>query len=288
VAPSWPNRLELVAAGDGRSHERIARELAQALSGAVPVTVVPPAAGDSSLASLGTPGRLGIVRHDALRAARASGGPSLQVLAPLFKEEALFIVRADSKLKAIHELRGQRIALGSEGGPLLRDTLQRIVGARLVRPAVGRDRLLAELVAFRTIDAIVVVDPQPSAWWNGLPPATARRLRLLTLEAAANASDRRLLQAFGSSVSHGGTGAGRKNRTTTPAVMSYLVASVDGGPDADGAVQLTRQLCDALPQLRRDGHPVWKRLQPGTGPDPGWPLMKAAQTTLERCVARQR
>ncbi|HLL20378.1 MAG TPA: hypothetical protein VK439_16485, partial [Rubrivivax sp.] len=251
--PSWPNRLELVAAGDGGSHERITRELAQALSGVVPVTVVAPARGDTTLSSLGTAGRLAIVRHDALRAARASGGPSVRVLAPLFKEEVLFIVRADSKLKAIHELGGKRIALGSDGGPLVRDALQRIVDARLVRPAVGRDRLLAELVAFRTIDAIVVVDPQPSAWWNGLPAATARRLRLLTLE-AANASDRRLLQAFGTSVNPSNAGATGKQRTTTPAVTSYLVASADGGPDADGALQLTRQLCDALPQLRRNGH----------------------------------
>lgn len=285
--PSWPNRLELVAASDGGSHERIARELAQALSGAAPVTVVPPAQGDITLKSLGMPGRLAIVRHDELRAARASGSPSLQVLTPLFKEQVLFIVRADSKLSAIRELRGKRVALGSGGGPLLRDTLQRIVGAQLVSPAVDRDPLLAELVAFRTIDAIVVVGPQPSTWWDALPPPTARRLRLLTLEATRE-SDRRLLQAFGTSVSRSRAGASRAQRITTPAVMSYLVASTEGGPDAEGALQLTRQLCAALPQLRRDGHPVWKSLQPGAALDPGWPLMKAAQKTLVSCVARQR
>jgi hypothetical protein len=56
----------------------------------------------------------------------------------------------------------------------------------------------------------------------------------------------------------------------------------------NSALQLTRQLCDALPQLRRNGHAVWKRLQPNATQDPGWPLMKEAQTALAGCVARQR
>ena len=287
-APAGGGRYEVLAAGP---RARVARELAAALSTATTaMRVVPVADATDPITWLRAPDRLAIARLDALRTAGGSAAPPLRVLTPLFSESVLFIVRADSPLKYFHQLRGKRLSIGPAAGPgshTVRETYRRLFGAEMSKPAqFDTNQALGELVAFRSIDAVAIVEPRPSAWRASLDPKIAKRLRLLTLD-PRHPADRKLLQTLGTQVAR--IGAGSKKgapTTTTPTVMSYLVVSGKGDEDVDRLTAMAHALCRELPRLRKQGDPIWRELQPSAQLDTGWPVVRPFQSALSSCARR--
>jgi uncharacterized protein len=273
-----------------QSRARMARELADALStGGSAVHVVSLPEATEPINGLQAPGRLAIARFDALRAARAGVAPPLRVLTPLYPEAVLFVVRADSPLKYIHELRDRRLSIGpvqSDGAHTVRAIYRHLFGTDMKESErLDNDTALAELVAFRSIDAMAIIEPSPAAWWASLDPGTARRLRLLTLD-PRHPADRRLLQAAGTSVARVGTGTPKGTPATTPTVMSFLVASGEGDADVERLTAMANALCHELPQLRERGHPKWRELQPASKLDTGWPMVQSFRSVVSRCGHR--
>jgi NMT1-like family len=284
------DRYEVLAVSAGGSRARIARELAGALSTGPTVTrAVSLPDGVDPITWLQTPGRLAIVRFDDLRAARGSAASPLRVLAPLFPEEVLFIVRADSPLRYIHELRGRRLGIGPAQGDdsrTVREIYRRLFGTEVFEPAqLDNDQALAELVAFGSIEAMAIVGPLPSAWWASLDQRTAQRLRPLSLD-PRRPVDQQLLEGLGSSVARTGAGATNAGRTTTLAMMSFLVASGEGDADVDRLTAMADAWCRELPWLRAHGHAKWRELQPAVQWDTGWPTVRPVQSTIRRCARR--
>lgn len=289
-APPLPGRYELVGSTAGSTHSRLALELAGALSNkAQAVQVVPAPNAPDAMTGLPTQGRLAVVRFDTLRAARGTAAEPLRVLTPLFPQEVLFIVRADSPLKYIHELRGQRLGIGPAPGDdalTVRAIYRSMFDAEMIEPTqVDNDQAVAELVAFRSIDAMAVVEPQPSVWWASLGSRTKRQLRLLTLD-ARHPADQRLLQTPGTSRAPAGTGSANDKQITTPAVMSFLVTSGSGDADAERMKTMAAALCRELPRLRKSAHPKWRELQTKAELDSGWPVDQQFRSALDRCMRR--
>jgi uncharacterized protein len=201
----------------------------------------------------------------------------------------MFVVRADSPLKYLHQLRDKRLAVGppqGDGAQSVAEIYRRLFGAALVEPArLDDDQALAELVGFRSVDAMAIVVPQPAAWWASLDPGTARRLRVLAMD-PKHPLDRKLLQSLGDSVLRVGVGSPKGAPTTTPAVMSYLVASGSGDEDAERLQAMAQALCKELPRLRKTGDPLWRALKPGATYDTGWPVIKPVQAALAGCKLR--
>ena len=143
-APADVGRYDMLVAAAGGSHARIARELAGALSTeANAMRLVPLPGGADPITGLQSPGRLAIARLDALRAARGSAAPPLRVLTPLFPEAVLFVVRADSPLKYIHDLSGRRLSIGpvqSDGSHTVRAVYRRLFGAEMTGARAARQR----------------------------------------------------------------------------------------------------------------------------------------------------
>lgn len=276
----------------GGSDARIASELARAIGGgAASARAVTAATEVDAVESLRAPRSLAIARYDALRAARRSASaPPLRVLAPLYAEEVVFIVRADSRLKFIHDLRGRRVNIGSarEGSSqTVREIYRQMFGTAMVEPSqLGKDEALAELIGFRSIDAMVLVEPQPSAWLASLHPNTARGLRLLRLD-RKQPEDRRVLQEFQTSVLRGGPGLKKGESIPTLATMSYLVVSGKDDADAKQLTDMVSALCRDLPRLRADGHPKWRELQPWANQDTGWPVVAAGKSALKNCASNR-
>ena len=212
----------------------------------------------------------------------------MRVLAPLYAEEVVFIVRADSRLKFVHDLRGQRVNIGSgrEGSSqTVQEIYRQMFGTAMTAPSqLDKDAALAELVAFRSIDAMVLIDAQPSAWLASLNPRTARGLRLLRLD-RKHPEDRRVLQEFQTSVLRSGPGVKKGEGIPTLATMSYLVVSGKDDADAKQLMDMVRALCRELPRLRAGGHPKWRELRPSVNQDTGWPVVASAQSALKNCVS---
>jgi len=291
VLPDTTERgIFTVRTNAGGSDARIAGELARAIGGGTAsVRTVPAAAGFDAIESLRAPRSLAIARYDALRAARRSASaPPLRVLAPMYAEEVVFIVRADSRLKFIHDLRGRRINVGSarEGsGRTVREIYRQMFGTAMTEPSqLDKDEALAELVAFRSIDAMVLVGAQPSAWLASLNPRTARGLRVLRLD-RTQPEDRKVLQEFQTSVLRAGPGVKKGEGIPTLATMTYLVASGKDEADAKQLTDMVDALCRELPRLRAGGHPKWRELRPSVNQDTGWPVVASAQSALKNCAS---
>jgi len=212
------------------------------------------------------------------------------VLAPLYAEEVVFIVRADSRLKFIHDLRGRRINIGSprEGSSqTVQEIYRQMFGTAMPAPSqLGKDEALAELVGFRSIDAMVLVEAQPSAWLASLHPNTARGLRVLRLD-RKQPEDRRVLQEFQTSVLRAGPGVNKGEGIPTLATMTYLAVSGTDDADAKPLDDMVRALCRELPGLRASGHPKWRELQPWVNQDTGWPVVAAGKSALKACVSNR-
>ena len=272
----------------GGSDARIASELARAIGGST-ISARGVAAGVDAVESLRAPRTLAIAQYDALRAARRSASaPPLRVLAPMYAEEVVFIVRADSRLKFIHDLRGRRLNIGSArdgSSQTVREIYRQMFGTAMAEPSqLDNDKALAELVAFRSIDAMVLVDAQPSAWLASLSPQTARGLRLLRLD-RKHPEDLRALKAFQTAVLRAGSGIKKGEGIQTLATMSYLVVSGKDDADSKQLTDMVRALCRELPRLRADGHPKWRELRPSVNQDTGWPVVASAQSALKNCAS---
>jgi len=240
---------------------------------------------------------LRIVHYDALQAARQDQNAAWRVVAPLFPEELHLVVRADSPLTYIHQIRGHSIDLGlaTPGRPPTAAMLYERLFGEPLPPALARNTgwpdALAALAAGRT-DVAVLVDAQPSSGWLALTPAQRAGLKLLALDPAAPES-RRALQGFLPATLHppGAAPAG----VPSLALMSFLAVddtpAVPGPPSAaqpagaadEALLQLARSLCAALPTLRRDGHPKWREARPSLYLPVGWPYVEAAHQTLKHC-----
>jgi len=276
----------------GGSDARFASELARAIGGgAGSARAVSAATQLDPVESLRAPRSLAIAQYDALRAARRSASaPPLRVLAPLYAEEVVFIVRADSRLKFIHDLRGRRVNIGSarEGSSqTAREIYRQMFGTAMAEPSqLGKDEALAELVGFRSIDAMVLVEPQPSAWLASLHPNTTRGLRVLRLD-RKQPEDRRVMQGFQTSVLRAGPGLKKGESIPTLTTMTYLAVSGTDDADAKQLADMVRALCSELPRLRADGHPKWRELQPWVNQDTGWPVVAAGKSALKNCVSNR-
>lgn len=295
AASGAPGPSMLIVSSEGGSVQATA-ELARWVAPATGIGLRPlPAAGwADTLASLHEPGRLAIVRYDALQAARSrpiTGAPPLQVVTPLYREELHLIVRADSPLQFIHQIKGRRLNVGppDSNRALTAGTLYAgLYGTPLPSAlADARDETAAlQALLAGGIDVLVHVEAQPSRWLAGLPPAIDGQLRLLTLDASHPASRRALRQFLPATLrSDSYPAALLLEDAPTLAMMSFLVAAPDAGPLA--ALQLGRLaagLCSQLDVMRSQGHPKWRELQPGLQLEVGWPYEGAAAQEFRRCA----
>jgi hypothetical protein len=270
AAADTPQPTTIVAFdSDNSSERRIAADLARALG---PHTV---------------PG-LRIAAYDLLAIERATAGAggvaAQQVLMPLFPQEIRLLVRADSPLRFVHEIEGRTMNVGPFSGSraVTAVSLHRRMFGSLPPEAQldvsDRDSGLARLL-IGAVDVLVLVDAEPSAWLDGLAPDVAGRIRPLTLEASHPAS-RLALRHYLPAQARSAAGA---RAEPTLSVMSFLVAPAAADTQAVGAA--AGALCAALPDLKRDGHPKWRELQPGLELPSAWPQAPAAAEAMRACGA---
>jgi hypothetical protein len=285
-----------IAAADGGTDQRMVAELARQIAPAAGIDLGWLPSGNAADVMTRVPGvpRLAIALDDQLQAGRAAGdnGNALRIVLPLFAEEIHFIVRADSPLVFIHQIKGQRINVGPAQEPRAR-TAARLYetmfgSAPKVSPAASlpQDAALQQLLRRQGIDVIVAVDGQPAPWLAGLPAETARGIKLLKLDPRHPASRKALRAYLPATVRAGSYPRGAEQDTPSLAVMSFLVDSAaQDDAAADAISRFAVALCRALPALRRDGHPKWLEVQPGLQPQASWPYSPAAARGFNACLA---
>jgi hypothetical protein len=153
---------------------------------------------------------------------------------------------------------------------------------------LGDDEALKRLVDDGTVDVVVVVGAQPTQSLMNLPARISSSIKLLKVD-PKHAAGRRAIEVFlPTLVRAANYGAWLREDTPTLATMAFLVSTGEANPEAASRLEmLAHSLCRTLPDLRRNGHPKWREVQPGFEVDAGWPYSSFAKTAFQSCQKPQ-
>jgi uncharacterized protein len=218
----------------------------------------------------------------------------LRVIVPLYNEELYFIVRADSPLNFVHEIRDSKINVGPlrSGTAMSATTLYRLMFDRSVNDDrvsfLSNEDALVKLTGDKSIDVVVVVAGQPAKLLVDMKPEARALIKLLKLDAEHPASKAALKTYFPITV----RAASYPNLLTEDiagmAVKAYLVTYDYNLPFTQTRLaQFARAMCQNFDRLQSEGHPKWKEVSlamPQLGQ--GWSYYAPTASELARCAQR--
>jgi TRAP-type uncharacterized transport system substrate-binding protein len=218
----------------------------------------------------------------------------LRVVMPLYNEEIYFIVRADSPLDFVHEIKDAKINVGPlrSGTAMSATTIYRQMFNTTVPEAnasfLSNEEALVKLTGDKTIDVVVVVAGQPAKLLADMKPEARQLIKLLKFDADQPAGKAALQTYF----------PARVRATSYPnllaedvpgvAVRAYLVTYDYRLADTAGHLaRLAQSLCDRFGQLQAQGHPKWREVElrlPDLGQ--GWAYYGPTERALRSCIAK--
>lgn len=217
----------------------------------------------------------------------------LRVILPLYNEEIYFIVRADSDLNAIHDIRNAKINVGElgSGTALTTTTLYRLMFNAPVPQAnasfLPNEEALVKLITDKSVDVVAVIGGQPTKLLVDMKPEARNLIKLLKFDPSQPSSQAALktyVQATVRATSY-------PNLLTEDlpglAVKAYLV-TYDFSLKAteDSLRRFARSLCQNFTILQEKGHPKWREVElalPDLGR--GWIYYPATTNELRACIA---
>jgi TRAP transporter TAXI family solute receptor len=217
----------------------------------------------------------------------------LRLVLPLYNEEIYFVVRADSKLQYVHEIRDAKINVGPllSGTAMTATTLYRQMFGSASPEAstsfLSNEEALVKLTGDRSVDVVVVVAGQPAKLLADMKPEARQLVKLLRFD-ANNAASKAALDTYVTATVRAGSYPNLLSEDLPGlAVQAYLVTY---DFDRDGTIgtmaRFARSLCQNFPALQAKGHPKWREVQLAQPPlKAGWSYYPATQRELSRCVA---
>lgn len=281
VALPVPVPMDLTLDESNPGDRRMAEDLARVVAPGAGLKLNLQLAASSGAAPLdATAQGLAIAHYDALQALRqrAPKAPT-RLLLPLRIDEVSFVVRADSPLRTIDQIKGRRLDVGApQTGRAFTATAiyQRMFGRPpLTSAEADATASMRRLVEDKSVDVVVTVGPLPPAWNDRLHASGGDGIRLLALDRNAAAS-RKALQAYLPVTVDG---------APTLGVMSFLVTrSAQDARSDQRLADLAASLCRSLPELRSRGDAVWASVRPDLAPEVGWPYVPQARAALQDCA----
>ena len=233
---------------------------------------------------------------DEAKAGNAEAGNMIQPLRlvmPLYDEEIYFVVRADSPLNAIHQIKDQRIGIGplGSGTALTARTLYQLMFETPLptanRQYLSNEEALTKLTVDRSIDVAIIVAGQPAKLFSEMKPEARKYIKLLKLDDAAPESARAKKTYFPSSIRADSYATWLTGDVPTLTVKAYLV-TYDYGLKATvfNLVRFADSLCENFDVLQSKGHPKWKQVRlelPALGQ--GWRYFGPMEKRLRACIA---
>lgn len=274
-------QYKIVTASERGTYIRIGQDLARFVAPAadIELEVLPSAGSAENVRRLRyEPGvKLALVQSDVYQAyvdLAAAGNPTaatlirpLRVVAPLYDEEIYFVVRADSPLQHLHEIKDARINAGplGSGTALTVSTLYRVMfGDNL--PADGttflpNEEALVKLIEDKSVDVVAVIAGQPAKLLADMRPEARQYTRLLRFDSNAAASRAALEIYYPATV----RAANYPNLLTEdlPALaVKALLVTYDYNLEATRShlTRFARALCTNFNTLQAEGHPKWREI----------------------------
>lgn len=217
----------------------------------------------------------------------------LRVVLPLYNEEIYFIVRADSPMQWVHDIKGARISAGPmrSGTAMSTATIYNLLFRQAIPEATtsfqSNEDGLAKLVGDKSVDVVVVVAGQPAKVLADMKAEARDLIRLLKFD-PAHASSREVTRTYFQSTVRA---ANYPNLLTQDvpglAVKAFLVTyDYNLQQTVASLTRFGRSLCAQFETLRTSGHPKWREVELAT-PElgKGWQYYAPIAREIGRCTA---
>lgn len=248
--------------------------------------------------------KLAVVQADVYQAFldRAAAGSSeagtiirpLRVILPLYNTEIHYIVRADSPLNYLHDIRNAKIngGLVGSGAALITHILYRMMFDGPVPEAnasyLSNEEALVKLIGDKSVDVVVVAAGQPAPLIANMKPEAQKYIKLLKFD-PDHPSSKLPLTVYSHSVVNASSYPNLLQKSFTTISVGAFLVTYDF--NLEGTVKhlskFGRSLCQNFPTLQAQGHPKWKEVNlslPKLGP--GWIYYAPTTREIRSCLAR--
>lgn len=218
----------------------------------------------------------------------------LRVVLPLYDEEVHFLVRADSPLEYVHEIRGRRLAIDrvQSGTALTAATLYRRMFGEPIADGnasfMPTEDALVRLATGRGVDVVVIVAGQPVKLLADMKPEAKGLVRLLKVDPDHPATRAALATYERATIRATSYPAWLSQDVPGFAVKSLLVTyDYTSKPTVDGMTRFATSFCSHFDALRREGHPKWRDVDvtlPALGA--GWSYYAPTERALRACATQ--
>jgi len=220
----------------------------------------------------------------------------LRVILPLYNTEIHYIVRADSKLNYLHDLKDAKINGGliGSGAAFITHTLYRMMFNAPIPEAnasyLSNEEALVKLISDKTVDVVVVAAGQPAPLIANMKPEAQKYIKLLKFDPAHPSSKIPLETYVPYTVRSSSYPNLLTQNFTTVAVGAYLVTYDYQTKDTvNYLARFGRSLCENFSKLQAEGHPKWREVDLGLHAlSPGWIYHTPTTREIRACVAKSK
>lgn len=300
-----PVMYKIVTASDRGTYIQIGRDLARfvAPQAGIQLEALPSKGSADNVSRLryDTDVKLAIVQSDVYQAfldyaARGNSEAGelirpLRVVLPLYDEEIYFVVRADSPLQFVHEIRDAKINIGplQSGTAMSASTIYRLMfdqplPDRLVT-TLTNEQALVKLTTDKSVDVVAIVAGQPAKLLAEMKPEAKQLVRLLKVD-PSHAATKAALQTYSAATIRSASYPNWLEQDVDGlAVKSYLVTyDYTYRVTVDHLSQFARSLCQNFAVLQTEGHPKWRDVRLALPPlGKGWAYYGPTDRVLRTC-----
>jgi len=215
----------------------------------------------------------------------------LRVVMPLYDEEIYFIVRADSPLRYVHDIRDRKINVGplQSGTAMSATTIYRLMYNEPLPEAntsyFSNEEALVKLATDKTVDVVAIVAGQPAKILAEMKPEAKQLIRLLKAD-RNHATTRAALRTYSAATIRSASYPRWLDEDVPGfAIKAFLVTyDYTHKPTMDHMAKFARSLCQNFTLLRTEGHPKWRDVQLSLPPlGRGWAYYAPSERVLRNC-----
>ena len=219
----------------------------------------------------------------------------LRVILPLYNTEIHYIVRADSELNYLHDIKNAKIngGLVGSGAALITHTLYRMMFNGAMPDAnasfLSNEEALVKLISDKSVDVVVVAAGQPAPLIANMKPEAQKFIKLLKFDPNHPSSKLPLTVYSSATVNASSYPNLLTNNFTTVAVGAFLVTydyNLKG--TIDHMTQFGRSLCKNFSTLQAQGHPKWREVELAVPTlPPGWTYYPPTTKEIRACLGKK-
>lgn len=217
----------------------------------------------------------------------------LRVILPLYNTEIHYIVRADSELNYLHDIKDAKIngGLVGSGAAFITHTLYKMMFNGPVPEANAsyfpNDEALVKLITDKAVDVVVVAAGQPAPIIANMKPEAQKFIKLLKFDPAHPSSKQPLIIYSPSTVRATSYPNILQENFTTISVGAFLVTyDYNLRSTVDYLTRFGRSLCQNFSTLQAKGHPKWREVDLSLPAlNPGWTYYQPTTREIRSCLA---